>query len=271
MKIRHYLHYHHKVLYETTLVRHLISIVVTISMLTSIFALLLHFSHTHNSFDINSISLADVMQGSVNTLYRMSLAFILSLLVALPIALFINSSTLIKRIFLPIADILQSIPVLAFFPVLVTFFIANNALELAAIFVIFLSMIWNIVFPVIGGLQTIPNDVNDAAFIMNVFGVRKFWYITVPAIFPFVVTGSMLAWAQGWTIVIVAEVLHTYIPNGNMSQDLLGLGSLLVDSNAQGQRGVFFATLTAMIILVTILNIVVWQPLLHLSQRYRFD
>jgi NitT/TauT family transport system permease protein len=93
----------------------------------------------------------------------------------------------------------------------------------------------------------------------------------LPALFPFIVTGSLLALAQGWTIVIVAEVLHTYIPNGSTSQDLLGLGSLLVDSNSQGRNGVFLAALIAMILLVTLLNLALWQPLLRLSQRFRFD
>jgi NitT/TauT family transport system permease protein len=161
--------------------------------------------------------------------------------------------------------------VLAFFPVLAAFFVAYNAFEPAAAFVIFIQMVWNMVFPVVGGLQTIPDDVKSAALVFNVRGLRKLWYITFPAIFPFIVTGSLLVWAREWTIVIVAEVLHTYVPNGNTSQDLLGLGSLLVDSNAQGKNGVFLAALTAMILLVTRLNLAVWQPLIHLSQRFRFD
>jgi ABC-type anion transport system duplicated permease subunit len=69
----------------------------------------------------------------------------------------------------------------------------------------------------------------------------------------------------------VAEVLHTYIPHGVPSQDLLGLGSLLVDSNAHGETSVFVATLTAMVLLVAFMNILVWQPLLNVAQRFRFD
>jgi NitT/TauT family transport system permease protein len=107
--------------------------------------------------------------------------------------------------------------------------------------------------------------------VFDVRGIRKFWYITLPAIVPFVITGSLLAWAQGWTIVIVAEVLHTYIPHGTPSDDLLGLGSLLVDSNAAGATSVFVATLTAMILLVACINLAVWQPLLRFAQRFRFD
>jgi len=271
MKVRRYPHPHHKPLYEAPLSHHLVSIAATIGFAIGLTALLVHFVHPNNAFDINRISFREIMFGTLDTFYRMALAFILSLVVSIPLALFIASTPRRQRILLPIADILQSVPVLAFFPVLAAFFVANNAFELAAVFVIFLSMVWNVVFPVIGGLQTIPDDIKSAALIFNVRGLRKLWYITFPALFPFIVTGSLLAWAQGWTIVIVAEVLHTYIPNGNTSQDLLGLGSLLVDSNAQGLNGVFLAALTAMILLVTLLNLAIWQPLLHLSQRFRFD
>lgn len=271
VKLRRYPHPRHRPLYETTLSRHLVSVVIAIGLAIGLAALFIHFAYPRNGFDINRISIADIAIGALNTFYRMAFAFALSLVVAIPLALFISSTPRLQSILLPIADILQSIPALAFFPVVAAFFVANNAFELAAIFVIFLSMLWNIVFPVIGGLQTIPDDVKSAALVFNVHGWRRFWYITLPSLFPFIVTGSLLAWAQGWTIVIVAEVLHTYIPNGKISQDLLGLGSLLVDSNAQGRNGVFLAALTAMILLVTLLNLAVWQPLLHLSQRFRFD
>jgi NitT/TauT family transport system permease protein len=135
----------------------------------------------------------------------MALAFIVSLVVSIPLAFFMAGTPRRQRILLPIADILQSVPVLAFFPVLAAFFVAYNAFELATVLVIFLSMVWNIVFPLVGGLQTIPDDVKSAALVFHVRSKRKLLYINLPALFPFIVTGSLLAWAQGWTIVIVAE------------------------------------------------------------------
>jgi NitT/TauT family transport system permease protein len=256
---------------RTTFTHRLLSIGIVVASVAILTIVVLHFANPRNTFDINRIAIADILRATSNTFYRMLLAYILALLISIPLALLISSTPLVQRILLPIADVLQSIPVLAFFPVIVVFFTAYQAFELAAIFVIFASMIWNIVFPVIGGLQTIPDDIKSAALVFKVRGVRKFWYITLPAIFPFVVTGSLLAWAQGWTVVIVAEVLHTYIPNGNAADDLLGLGSLLVDANAQQKTSVFVAALSAMIVLVAIINLAVWQPLLRLAQRFRFD
>jgi len=259
------------ILYETTPGHHLLSVGIVIALLVVITVLVLHFVNPRNSFDINRISFGDILTATANTFFRMFLAYLLSLAISVPLALLIASTPLTQRILLPVADILQSVPVLAFFPVVVVFFTAYHAFELAAVFVIFISMIWNIVFPVIGGLQTIPDDVKSASIVFHVRGIRKFWYITLPAILPFVITGSLLCWAQGWTVVIVAEVLHTYIPHGTASQDLLGLGSLLVDSNAEGHTSTFVATLVAMILLVTLMNFLVWQPLLHFAQRFRFD
>jgi NitT/TauT family transport system permease protein len=270
MKVRRYRHRLH-ILYQTTPGHHLVSIGIVVLLAFVISVSAFHFAYPRNSFDINQISIGDILTATANTFHRMFLSYIASLAFAVPLALLIASTPLSQRILLPIADILQSIPVLAFFPAVVVFFTVYHQFELAAVFVIFMSMLWNIVFPVIGGLQTIPDDIKSAAIVFNIRGFRKFWYLTLPAILPFVITGSLLAWAQGWTIVIVAEVLHTYIPHGTASQDLLGLGSLLVDSNAEEKSSVFEATLVAMILLVTFMNFLIWQPLLHFAQRFRFD
>ena len=249
----------------------LASIAVAVAIAFTLTLVLFHFANSHNVFDINRVSISVLLVATVNTFFRMFVAYAVSLVVAVPLALFVASTPKVQRVMLPIADVLQSVPVLAFFPVVVVFFAAYRAFEAAAIFVIFIQMMWNIVFPVVAGLQTIPDDIKSFAIVFNVHGFRRFLYITLPAILPFIITGSLLAWAQGWTIVIVAEVLHTYIPHGTSSQDLLGLGSLLVDSNAQGNMSVFGTALVAMVLLVAFLNLAVWQPLLRFSQRFRFD
>lgn len=264
-------HHHFHFFYETSIKRHLTTIFAVIFIFIVLISLILHFINPNNSFNLNQISPQVILTAAINTFLRLFVAYIFSVIVSIPMALLIVSTPRMQRVLLPFADILQSIPVLAFFPVVIVIFTSSHLFELAAIFIIFIAMLWNIVFTVIGGLQTIPEDVESAAIVFNIKGLKKFWHITLPAIFPFIVTGSLLAWAQGWTTVIVAEVLHTYIPNGKISQDLLGLGSLLVDSNAQGKNVVFLATLGVMILIITLINFFVWQKLLHLAQRFKFD
>ncbi|MCL4364098.1 ABC transporter permease subunit [Patescibacteria group bacterium] len=268
-KIKQY-HHHYHFNYQTTVRRHLTALVLVVAITVLLFLCLVFFINPETTFDLNQISFLNVIKASVNTLTRLTIAYVLSLIFSIPLALVINNPKR-EKLLLPIFDIVQSVPVLAFFPVIVVFFTSHHTFELAAIFILFMSMLWNLVFTIIGGLKTVPEDVESAAHVFNVKGLRKLWYITLPAIFPYIITGSLLAWGQGWSIIIVAEVLHTYIKNGTMSQDLLGLGSLLVNSFTQGKNSVFILSLSVMIVIITFLNFFVWQKLLHVTQRFKFD
>lgn len=270
MAIRHY-HHHYHFSYLTSKKRNFSSILIVIAILTILFLVLFRILTPERAVNLSQLSPTIIFIATFNTLFRLLLAYVVALILALPLALAITKNDRWERLLLPIADIVQSIPVLAFFPIAVIAFIRFNALEGAVIFILFLEMLWNLVFSMIGGLKTIPKDILDAANIFHVKGFKKLRYIIVPAIFPYIITGSLLAWAAGWSILIVAESLHSYIPNGNPNNDPLGLGSLLVNSFYQGQNTVFLVTLITMTVVIVVLNFFVWQKLLHLAERFKFD
>ena len=67
-----------------------------------------------------------------------------------------------SKVIIPILDILQAVPILGFFPAAIAFFIAifNGSpigIELAAIFLIFTSMVWNMIFSVYESVPSIPS------------------------------------------------------------------------------------------------------------------
>lgn len=205
------------------------------------------------------------------TLGRLCTAYILALVAAIPLVMLSRRGLLAEKIFLPFFDVMQSIPVLAFFPLLAGIFLQFGLAEAAAVFVIFLAMLWNIVFSLVAGLKAIPRDISWAA---HVFGVKGFAYarrVLLPAVTPALVTGSLLAWAQGWNIIIVAEVLRTYIPLGTGADDLYGIGSVLVDSVAAGETGTFAAAVVFLVGAIALINFFVWQRLLNHAEKYRFE
>ena len=205
------------------------------------------------------------------TFGRLVIAFVLALIVSVTLAFLATASEWTERILLPLFDILESIPTLAFFPIIIIFFVNSNLLNLAAIFILFLSMVWNIVFTAVGGLKIIPRDIKFAAQIFKITKISYFTKVLLPAIFPELVTGSILAFAQGWNIIIIAEVLHVYIPNGTSADDLFGIGSILVQTISNGQNGLFFAALSVMILAIALMNFFIWQKLLHVSRRFKFE
>lgn len=232
--------------------------------------LILHFFGGHPA-QTSSVTFPLLLSAVAITFSRLFIAFIFAFLFSIPIAIAIAHNRMTERILLPLFDIIQSVPVLAFFPIIVIVFIQYGLLNEAAIFIIFLTMIWNIVFPLVGGLHTIPDDIKRMA---KVFGIKGWNYlrkIIFPAMVPYLVVGSLLAWAQAWNIIIVAEVLHTYIPNGTQSQDLFGIGSMLVNASANSQTAIFFAALTTLVVAIIIINFFVWQRLLLYAERFKFD
>src|SRR5580693_2844801 len=73
-----------------------------------------------------------------------------------------------RIVLIPILDILQSVPILGFLAITVTFFIAlfpgsELGLECAAIFAIFTSMAWNMTFSMYHSLITQPVELDEAA------------------------------------------------------------------------------------------------------------
>lgn len=217
------------------------------------------------------VSTSYIVKALTLTFLRLLIAYIFALVVSIPLALMVTRSALMERLLLPLFDIVESVPVLAFFPVVVVFFLRFGFADAAAIFIIFLAMLWNIVFSLVGGLKIIPSDIKAAAQVFGIRGAAFTRKILLPATVPYLITGSLLAWAQGWNIIIVAEVLHTYLPAGAANQDPFGIGSVLVNASASGQSGVFVTALLAMILLIALFNFFVWQKLLHYAERFKFE
>jgi NitT/TauT family transport system permease protein len=270
MAIRHY-HHHYHFSYLTSKKRHFTATFIVIAIISIILMALFNFLTPGKTLNLKELSFYILFAATVNTLFRLLVSYCIALIFSIPIALMITKNERWEKILLPISDIIQSVPILAFFPIIVLAFIKLNLTEGAVVFILSLTMLWNLVFSMIGGLKTVPKDISDAAKIFEIKGIRKLRYITIPAIFPYIVTGSLLAWAQGWSILIVAEGLHSYIPGGNSINDPLGLGSLLVNSFSSGQNSVFLVSLITMIIVITLINFFVWQKLLHLAERFKFD
>ncbi len=270
---KHIVHSHHKpfFVYPVSAWQKLYSLLLfPLLYVAVIFLVVKLLSHTGFSV-ILQMSLSDIFVALVYTVGRIFIAYVLSLCVALPLALLATSGPVAEKIFLPIFDILESVPTLAFFPIFIIFFVRGGFLNAAAIFILFIAMLWNIVFTLVGGLKIIPQDIKQAASVFKISGWQYFKKVTLPAVFPQIVTGSILAVAQAWNIIIVAEVLHTYIPGGTGAQDLFGVGSVLVGASAAGQNDLFIVTILVMVLAIAFLNFFVWQKLLHYAQKFRFE
>jgi len=99
--------------------------------------------------------------------YRIFVAYLLSLAFGIFYGVSASSGPRREKIMIAILDILQSVPILGFFPVAIAFFVAvfrgqRIGLELAAIFLIFTSQAWNIGLRCIRDSQNITKGISGS-------------------------------------------------------------------------------------------------------------
>ncbi len=203
---------------------------------------------------------------------RMLGAYILSLIFSVVYGYFAATRARAEKILLPILDVLQSIPILGFFPAAIFFFVnllngSRAGVELAAVFLIFTSQAWNMTFAVYEGLTTIPKELIESAAMMGLSGWRRFTRLLLPATIPKLVYNSILSWAGGWYFLIAAEIIAI----GPVNYNLPGLGSFLSQTAANGQLGLTLAGLATLIVVIVLLDIVVWQPLSAWSEKFKYE
>jgi NitT/TauT family transport system permease protein len=203
---------------------------------------------------------------------RIFAAYILSLVFALSMGFAAATNRRARAILLPAIDILQSVPVVGFFPVAISVFIAlfhgeRLGIELASIFLIFTSQAWNMAFGVYESIITIPKDIIRLAQAYGVSGSLAALRIYLPATIPNLVYNSMVSWANSWFFLMSSEVFAI----GVARYELPGLGYYLFQAS---QKGNVFATVLGLVVLffvVLFMEVFIWRPLTQWSRRYTYQ
>ena len=210
------------------------------------------------------------------SLSRLVTAYLIALGWTLAAGILIARSQRLSRWLVPIFDIGQSIPATALFPLVVIILVnpfkntpyLGVTLNLASIILLLTGMQWYLLFNIVGAINSIPNDINEATKAYGVKGVRYVKQILIPAAFPAILIGSIQAWGGGWNALIVSEYIE---PNANVP----GLGSFLVGasnlSNVLLSSVEIFAALLAMTATVLAINRLVWRRFLRKADRYKFE
>jgi len=203
---------------------------------------------------INKIDIEDIFFNLSVSFYRLSLAYFISLILAIILAISLWKSRF-SNFFTSLFDILQNIPSFALIPFFVIWFGYTN--EMVIIFAM-TSMLWPILFSILAHLKESKTDLNEAAEIFGAKGFKRIFYYVLPYIFPSLISGSIIGIAMGWETIIGVEMI-------GMSS---GIGSFLdVADKANQEQTILFAVL-ALLLIVFSLNRLVWVPMFKKAQHY---
>ncbi|MGA8084189.1 MAG: ABC transporter permease subunit, partial [Candidatus Nitrosopolaris sp.] len=140
-------------------------------------------------------------------------------------------------------------------------------IESAAIFLIFTSMVWNMIFAVYESVLSIPVELLETAQAYRASSLLQFRRLFLPASISKLIYNSILSWASGWYFLTAAEIISL----GSKTYTLKGLGSLLSTSVSSGE---YLQSAVAIVLLVSIIMLTdffFWRPLESYANRFKYD
>jgi NitT/TauT family transport system permease protein len=203
------------------------------------------------------------------TFLRVNAALLLGVLWTVPVGVAIGSSPRLSKIAQPLVQLAASIPATALFPVLLLFLIRlRGGLEIAAMLLMLLGTQWYILFNVIAGAMAVPTDLKEVARVFCFTTWDRWRYLTLPAIFPYLITGMITASGGAWNASIIAEYFHF---QGRIVS-APGLGSTISGASDSGRFDVLLASTLIMATIVVLMNRLVWRRLYRLaSSRFKLE
>jgi NitT/TauT family transport system permease protein len=201
------------------------------------------------------------------TLFRVLFLIAFSCVVWVPVGVAIGFNPRLAKVAQPIVQICASFPANFLFPAATVVFLKFGvSIDLGAILLMALGAQWYILFNTIAGAMAVPNDLREMAATMRLKGVLMWRRVTLPAIFPFLVTGAITASGGAWNASIVSEVVSW----GDRTLTAHGLGAYIAAATTKGDWPRIVLGVGLMSVFVVAFNRLFWRRLYALAEsRYR--
>jgi NitT/TauT family transport system permease protein len=203
------------------------------------------------------------------TATRVIVLLIFSTLIWTPIGVAIGFSPKLSRISQPIVQVLASFPANFLFPFATLVFIKLGiSLNWGSMLLMALGAQWYLLFNVIGGAQSIPNDLREMAASIGLQRSRAWRALIGPGIFGAWVTGAITASGGAWNASIVSELVSW----GDTTLRAQGLGAYISEATTKGDWPRIVLGVGLMSVFVVGFNRVVWRRLYDLAEtKYRLN
>lgn len=194
------------------------------------------------------------------SLLRVLVAYAISVLLALVVGAAMARSRTVERLLLPLLDVLQSLPILGFFPAALAFFVAalppGIGAEAASIFLIVTSQVWNLIFGVYSSVKSLEPQLFDMARVYRLGRAATFFHVCVPAARNSLIANSLISWAGGWFFLTSSEVIAL----GAAEYRLPGLGTFITESFERGDTAGFCLGVATLLAVILSTYILLWNP-----------
>ncbi|WP_175747461.1 ABC transporter permease [Burkholderia pyrrocinia] len=203
------------------------------------------------------------------TLLRVMVLIAIASVIWVPLGVLIGLRPALAEKIQPLAQFLAAFPANLLFPVFVIVIVRfdlNADIWLSPLIV--LGTQWYILFNVIAGAMSYPNDYKEATKNFRIRGWQWWRQAVLPGIFPYYVTGAITASGGAWNASIVSE----FVQWGDTKVVAHGLGAYIAQMTAAGDFPKIILGIAVMSLFVTLFNRLLWRPMYaYAESRLRLD
>jgi nitrate/nitrite transport system permease protein len=138
------------------------------------------------------------------SIVRVTVGYLLAVLVAIPVGFLIGMSPLMSRALDPFIQIMKPISPLAWMP-LALYTIKDSGLS--AIFVIFICSLWPMLINTAFGVASVRREWLNVAKTLEMSPGRTAMRVILPAAAPTILTGMRISIGIAWLVIVAAEML----------------------------------------------------------------
>lgn len=209
---------------------------------------------------------------ALQTVLRMAVALLCSLLFTFVFATWAARSKRAEKLIIPVIDMLQSVPVLAFLSLTIVAFIKcfpNSLLgpECASIFLIFTAQAWNMALSFYQSLKSVPKDLIEAVNLLGLSSWQRFWRLDVPFAIPSLLWNMMMSMSASWFSLVASEAVSV----AGQTVALPGIGSYISTAIAQANLLAIMYAILAMFAVIVLYDQLLFKPLVQWSEKFKME
>lgn len=208
----------------------------------------------------------------LDTMYswtRMLIALLISMVIALFTGIAVARSKKLNKVLMPVVDILQTLPILAFFPFAIYIFVfylpGSIGVNAAVVFLIVTSMLWNIIFGVYQAIISLPSEYFDMARIYKLNLYQRLRKIFIPAALPRMSEQMSLSWAIGLFYLVTSEIFSVGTKNYAVKH---GIGVEFVKAAATGNPYLYIYSIIVFVLFVIATRLLLFERFDRFANRY---
>lgn len=201
-----------------------------------------------------------VGQSVGNSIRRAFIGFGFSLLIAVPLGLFVARVRTVRTVLGPVLAGLQQLPSVAWVPAAIIWFGLSNATIYA---VVLLGAVPSIANGLVAGIDQIPPLYLRAGTMLGARGMQLIRFVLLPAALPGFLAGLEQGWAFAWRSLMAAELIAVSPVLGP------GLGQMLDTGRTLGDMSLVLAAIMLILFVGVAIERTVFSPVRQRVLRNR--